>query len=206
MSPKRNPFDGWAARPVAKLMARGNRDAEAEAVELLDPKPGDSVVAVGIGPGVGVSLLAERLTAGQVVGVDPSAVMLEEAKARCGHLEQVELVRTSADDLPVDDATIDGVIAVNSIQLWEPFEASIAEVARVLRPGGRLVTLTHDWAIERSTTRSVEDWVQWATQVCSDHDLIETASWRARAENGRSVAFIARKRMPAPLQRASGGR
>jgi hypothetical protein len=45
--------------------------------------------------------------------------------------------------LPAPNGAFHGAIAVNSIQLWEPLDDSIGEVARTLRPGGRLVALTH---------------------------------------------------------------
>jgi ubiquinone/menaquinone biosynthesis C-methylase UbiE len=57
----------------------------------------------------------------------------------------VEIVQTEAGDLPWPDATFDGAVAVNSIQLWEPWEPAVAEVARVVKPGGRLShLLTHE--------------------------------------------------------------
>lgn len=186
-----NPFDGPGARVVAKIMASGNQDAEEEAIEVLAPDPGDRIIAIGIGPGVGVRLLAERGIA-HVCGIDPSAAMLSEARKRNRHwIERgvAELVQTTADCLPHAAGTFHGAVAVNSVQLWDPLEASLAEVARVLRPGGRLVALTHDWAIPRSTGRSVEEWFAWAAAIADDHGLGCARTWRANAEKGRSIGF-----------------
>jgi len=173
-------------RYIAKKMADGNAETEAEAVEELAAAPGTTVLVLGFGPGVGVALLAARGI--DVVGVDPSAVMVEEARRRA---PTARLLRATADRLDLADASVDGAIAVNSIQLWKPFEASVAEVARVLRPGARLVTYTHDWAIKMSTRREADDWVAHAAAVCAERGLVDARSWRAQAEDGRSVAFCA---------------
>jgi ubiquinone/menaquinone biosynthesis C-methylase UbiE len=73
-------FDGPAARLIAKAMARGNREAEAEAIAELDPAPDATVLAIGFGPGVGLKLLAPRVS--RVVGVDPSRVMVSERNSQ----------------------------------------------------------------------------------------------------------------------------
>ena len=185
-------FDGLVGLATAKVMARMNRETEVEAIEVLAPSPGHRVLAIGIGPGVGVNQLARRVAGLTVVGIDPSAVMLSEARKRNRALIEagtVELVQTTAGALNDEDASFDGAIAVNSIQMWEPFEDSLREVSRVLRAGGRLVALTHDWALRRSTGRDPEGWFAWATDIGGRCGLLRARMWRARAEGGTSVAF-----------------
>jgi len=192
-----NPFDGVAGLATAKVMARTNREAEIEAVGILGPQPGDRVLAVGIGPGVGVHHLATSVEGVSIVGIDPSAAMLGDARRRNrASIESgtVELVQTTADALSWGDSTFDGAVAVNSIQMWDPLDASLAEVARVLRSGGRLVTLTHDWAIERSTGRSPGVWAEWVRELATPLGLTDLECWRARSERGRSVALSLTKR------------
>jgi ubiquinone/menaquinone biosynthesis C-methylase UbiE len=189
-------FEGLAGRATAKVMARMNRPAEIEAVEVLAPSAGDRVLAIGIGPGVGVNHLAGTVAGVRIVGIDPSAVMLAEARRRNRtwiEAGRVELVRTAAATLTDGDASFDGAIAVNSIQLWDPFEASLHEVSRVLRPGGRLVSLTHDWALRKSTGREPPEWFLWVSGIARRHGLIEARMWPARAEDGKSMAFEATK-------------
>jgi len=190
-------FDGVAGRATAKVMARMNRDAEIEAVDILGPRSGDRVLAVGIGPGVGVRHLATSVEGVSIVGIDPSAAMLAEARRRNrASVESgtVELVQTTADALIWGDSSFAGVVAVNSIQMWDPLDASLAEVARVLRPSGRLITLTHDWAIERSTGRSTDAWAEWVRRLATPVGLTELESWRARSERGTSVALTMTRR------------
>jgi ubiquinone/menaquinone biosynthesis C-methylase UbiE len=188
-------FDGAMGRLVAVEMARRNREAEAEAVDRLAPRRADRVLTIGFGPGVGVARLASRVPEGRVVGVDPSRVMVQQATRRNRDaiaLGVVELHRTTAEALPCADASIDGAIAVNSVMLWEPLDASLAEVARVLRAGARLVTITHDWAL-RKHFGSVDAFVATATEVAARHGLVDAVHEPARSEKGRAVAWTVAK-------------
>jgi SAM-dependent methyltransferase len=186
-------FDGPAARMMAKHLEH-NRDAEAEAIEELAPGADDHVLAIGFGPGIGIELLAPRVA--KVTGIDPSKGMVKIASKRnraAIAAGRVELVRASADSLPWDDATFDGVLTVNTIQLWDPFEPSVAEVARVMRPGARLVSYTHDWAIERFGGIAVDAWAERTAGICARHGLVEPRHWNGRAEDGGIVAFVVRR-------------
>jgi SAM-dependent methyltransferase len=75
------------------IMARTNRAIAARVVELLNIRPSDRVLEVGFGPGVGIQLLAEKATSGEVAGIDCSEEMVEQATARnaaaveCGRVE-----------------------------------------------------------------------------------------------------------------------
>jgi len=187
---------GLGGRVTAKIMARANRQTEAEALAELAPGPDDDVLVIGFGPGVGLELLARVVTGGHIAGIDPSLVMLREARRRnraAVASGRMELRQATDDALPFLDETFDGVLTVNTIQLWNPLAEGVVEVARVLRPGGRLVSFTHDWAIRRSTGREVEDWAADTAATCREYGLTETRWWRASAESGRSVAFSARR-------------
>jgi ubiquinone/menaquinone biosynthesis C-methylase UbiE len=188
-------FDGAMGRLVAVEMTRRNRAAESEAIERLTPRPTDHVLTIGFGPGVGLALLAAQVPEGRAIGVDPSAVMVQQANRRnraAIALGVVELHRTTADALPCADASIDGAIAVNSVMLWEPFDASFADLARVLRPGARLVTITHDWAL-RKHFGSVDAFVATASETAARHALVDSVSEPARAEKGRAVVWSVTK-------------
>jgi ubiquinone/menaquinone biosynthesis C-methylase UbiE len=64
------------------IMARTNQKCAAWVVNLLDIRPGDKVLEVGCGPGVGIELLTRLPSAGYVAGIDISVEMIEQAKAR----------------------------------------------------------------------------------------------------------------------------
>jgi len=188
-------FGGLAGMIAGEVMARMNRAAEVEAIEILDPAPAERVLVIGFGPGVGVALLARRLAAGKVVGVDPSATMLRAA-ARANRAAiaagRVELRQVRADATGAGDASFDGAIAVNALQLCEPFAATAAELARVLRPGALLVSLTHDWALARHGG-SAGDWLAGARADLEAAGFEVVRDFRGKAESGRIVALTARR-------------
>lgn len=88
--------------------------------------------------GCGEGQVARRVAAGgaRVVGVDPTAGQLRAAAARGGG---VRYVRSGAEALPLGDATFDAVVICLTLEHLDPFEPAIAEVARVLAPGGRFL-------------------------------------------------------------------
>lgn len=192
-------FDGPLAGLTASIMARMNRDAEAEAVELLAPAEDAAVLVLGFGPGLGVRRLAERLPRGRVLGLDPSAAMVAAAtRANRAAIAsgRVMLTRARADRTPCGDGAFDGAIAVNTLQLCEPLDATARELARVLKPGARLVSLTHAWALERHTG-SVEGWIGRAVAAFEAAGFGEARSFRGRAEKGQIVAFVATRQAAA---------
>jgi ubiquinone/menaquinone biosynthesis C-methylase UbiE len=183
-------------RLVAPIMARVNSDTESAAVAQLAPAHDEDVLVIGFGPGVGLRALAQVVTAGHIAGIDPSQVMHDHARRRnraACERGLIELRRGRADDLPWPDESFDGAIAVNNMQFWEPFGASVAEVARVLRPAGRFVSFTHEWAIPRGSGMTTDDWTGRAGAVFRDRGLGETRTWRTTARSGTSIAFTARR-------------
>ena len=92
---------------------------------------GGRVLDVGCGDGQVARALAA--TGCAVTGIDPTARNLEVARERGGGPEYVE---GAADDLPFPDAYFDAVVACLVFEHIDDVDAAIAEVARVLRPGG----------------------------------------------------------------------
>ncbi len=188
-------FDGLAGPLIANVMARANREAEVEAVERLAPAADAHVLAIGFGAGVGIELLFQHMARGRVTGVDPSAAMIKAAEKRNRAVlieGRLVLAPATAAAIPVAAATFDGAIAVNSLQLCDPIAVTAAELARTMRAGARLVSLTHDWAILRHAP-SIEAWTRGVLQALAAQGFVEGRSFLGRAEKGRSVALIARR-------------
>jgi len=182
-------FDGPMGLVTARIMAKRNTETEREAVETLAPAPDDAVLAIGFGAGTGVAELLGRVAS--VGGVDPSWAMVTVARRR-NRGGRVRLERRTADRIPWPDNSFDGALAVNSIQLWRPLAASIAEVARVLRPGARLVAFTHDWVVARDEGETLEGWLASMTTALETGGFTEVRHWRGESEEGRSIALAAR--------------
>ena len=113
----------------------------------LGVQPGERIIDVGCGPGFYVAELSDRVgTAGEVVGVDISPDMLGIAQRRSGDRPNVTLHEASASALPVSGASFDAAISVQVLEFVEDPDAALAEMHRVLRPGGRLVIWDVDWS------------------------------------------------------------
>jgi len=126
--------------------------------------------------GCGTGLLTQMLApfARRVVAVDASAAMLRTARARVGDLSNVEIRRGELESLPIEDGTLDAAFLVLVLPyVADPAEV-VAEAARALRPGGRLLitdlmpherseyrqTLGHQW--QGFAEEQVLDWFKTA--------------------------------------------
>lgn len=128
---------GLGGRFVVRRLNKSNRPLAAGAVEALDPKPDEVVADIGFGGGVGLGLLLDRIgPAGRVHGVDISPTMVDRAARRYPRASR-HLGSITA--LPLADASLDGAICLNIVYFVEEIETAFAELARVLRPSGRLV-------------------------------------------------------------------
>ncbi len=109
------------------------------ALEMLRIRPGDAVLDVACGTGSFSRAFADA--GGQVVGLDASRTMLAQA-ARERPGDGVEYVRASATDLPFADASFDAVCCFAALYLIEDPLRAVAEIVRVLAPGGRVALLS----------------------------------------------------------------
>jgi arsenite methyltransferase len=102
---------------------------------------GENVVDIGSGAGMD-SLIAAKMVApqGKVVGVDMTPAMLEKAQAAAEHagIRNVDFRQGFAEGLPVDDGWADVIISNGVFNLVPDKPAALKEMARVLKPGGRL--------------------------------------------------------------------
>lgn len=122
-------------------MAGKPSDRQAWAVELLAIEPADRVLEVGCGHGVAVSLVAERLQTGRIVGVDRSPKMLEMASRRNrAHIEagRVALIAARFEDVDLGDERFDKVFAFHVAAFWRDPHTMLGVTRRRLAPGGAL--------------------------------------------------------------------
>lgn len=122
---------------VASLLDRGNRIINLHVLGALDVKPGERVLEVGFGGGIGLATLLAHEPAVALSGVDLSHEMVERCRKRFG--SRVALAQGSVESLPYKDGSFDKVYGVNVSYFWPDLELALAELRRVLSPGGQLV-------------------------------------------------------------------
>lgn len=152
----------------------------ATTAELLRPRLGDRLLDAGCGTGDVVRALAGLVGAhGTVVGIEPSATMLDEARRRTGESSHnVEFRSGDIARLDFDDATFDGVTCERVFQHLDTPDAALAELVRVIRPGGRIVVIDTDWGMHaihgadpQLTSRVVQCWAANAANGWSGRRL-----------------------------------
>ena len=105
-------------------------------------KEGDTVLDLGSGAGIDLLVAAKKVgPTGRVIGVDMTDAMIEKARTNIAQagLENVEVRKGIIEDLPVEDNSVDWVISNCVINLSPDKPKVFSEIARVLKPGGRMV-------------------------------------------------------------------
>jgi SAM-dependent methyltransferase len=140
-------FDAAAARAVEALYLTPDVVAQrARVVDLLAPAPGERILDVGVGPGL-LALDLARLVGetGRLVGLDLAPAMVEMAAARLDEAPQAEVRLGDAAALDLLDAGFDAAVSTQVYEYVADMPRALAELHRVLRPGGRALILDTDW-------------------------------------------------------------
>jgi arsenite methyltransferase len=147
--PEMIKFDADTARRVEALYTTPDVVAQRrEVLRILALRPGETVVDIGAGPGfLAVEMAAAVGPHGRVHAIDPSESMLALARARETEpgTAPVEVASGSANALPLPDASVDAAVATQVLEYVADIPGALAEVRRVLRPGGRVLLLDTDW-------------------------------------------------------------
>jgi arsenite methyltransferase len=158
----------------------------------------EEVLDLGSGSGTDVFIAAVKVGAsGRVVGIDFTDEQIGKAtrlRDREG-FSQVEFVEGPIDDLPFDDESFDVVVSNGVINLSPVKGRVFAEVARVLKPGGRLALadIVSARALKERTRRDVELWaacIAGAIPRRSYLETIEAAGLKVRAVRENDYNFI----------------
>ena len=117
----------------------------AETLRRLAIQPGEHVLDIGAGPGFLSTEIADLTgPTGRVLGLDISESMIRRATAR-NDRGWLSYAYGDALALPVEDASFDVAVSTQVAEYMPDLAAFAAEIARVLKPGGRALILTTDW-------------------------------------------------------------
>jgi ubiquinone/menaquinone biosynthesis C-methylase UbiE len=132
--------------------------------ELLELHAGQAILEVGCGLGDDLRRMAQQLgDTGRLVGVDASLALLEQARARLVDWLRIAWIYADARRLPFPADHFDRCRIDRTLQHIQHPEQVVAEMARVVKPGGRVLAYDNDWGTfsisgqDETTSRHLED-------------------------------------------------
>ncbi len=133
---------GYSAEELTSIPADANMGLSCgNPTAIASIRPGEVVVDLGSGGGLDVFLASPLVgPTGKAIGIDMTSAMIDRARANAasGSYRNVEFYLGTIDKLPLPDASVDCVISNCVINLAPDKPAVFREIARVLKPGGRL--------------------------------------------------------------------
>ena len=150
---------------------------------IIDAAEG-RVLEIGVGSGLNLPLYTDRVA--EVLGLEPHPKLLEMASQKSGHVP-VRLVEGSAESIPVDTASIDTVVTTWTLCTIPDVVKALAEMRRILKPGGQLLLVEHglapDEKVRKGQHRLTPLWKRLAGGCHLDRptaNLVEAAGFRMK--------------------------
>lgn len=146
-------FDRWAESYDQGRISRWFQYTQGLTVGLMNLKPQSRVLDVGCGTGFAVFLLGSMLPEGKSCGIDISAEMIAQARAKVSDdfKGRVEFHQASSDNIPYPSGEFDYIMCTNSFHHYPDPLQVLGEMRRLLKPGGQVVILDNAVDLSRYT-------------------------------------------------------
>lgn len=169
-----------------------------EVLQALNLVPGEQVLDVGSGPGLLAYDMAVAVgPGGRVRGIDASRSMVAMAAKRCAAQSWVDFQLADATKLPFPDASFDAAVSTQVYEYVRDIPVALAELHRVLRPGGRAVILDTDYG---SLVIHTEDPQRMARILSAwDQHFVHPNLPRLLSSQLRAAGFAIRGRSSIPM-------
>ncbi|WP_460334576.1 methyltransferase domain-containing protein [Actinoallomurus acanthiterrae] len=175
------------------------RDYKGQMLALLDARPGQTVLDLGCGPGTDLGALAGAVGGddgggdGRVIGVDRDPRMAARAHGRTASDARVRVMLGDAHALPLPNGGLDRARTDRVLQHVADPAAALAELRRVLRPGGRLVMGEPDWdtlAIDHPDVATARAYTRHVAERVVRNSVVGRQLARLAAEAGFAVPAV----------------
>jgi SAM-dependent methyltransferase len=151
--------------------ARGRPSYPQEAVDLLTGElalgPDKKVLDLAAGTGKFTALLVP--TGADVVAVEPVKEMADELRAA---VDGVEVLEGTAEDIPLPDGSVDAVTVAQAFH-WFDYQPALAEIARVLRPGGGLAMVWNRRDESVAWVKRMNELIRWHEFRYGNYDQVD---------------------------------
>jgi SAM-dependent methyltransferase len=167
----RTEFNEWARAGKGESMEKGHRPVGAQAIERMRVPTDARVLDVGCGSGWASRLLAGFAIEGSVTGIDISDEMIRVARDSSQRFSNVDFEVASAEQLPFNDNEFTHAFSMESLYYYRDIPKALAEIHRVLKPGGVFVAVV-DLYWENEATH------QWIETLNVPVELLSTDDYR----------------------------
>jgi ubiquinone/menaquinone biosynthesis C-methylase UbiE len=166
----RQEFNRWAAAGRGEGMERDHLPIVLPMLAMMNVQQNEAIFDVGCGTGWLCRLLAQGVPQGRVVGLDVSDEMIRRAQALSADISNLTFTIGGTGPMPCEDNLFTRAVSVESAYYWPEPRRGIAEMFRVLRPGGSAWILInyyrdnpycHQWGAEYAIPAhllAAEDW------------------------------------------------
>jgi ubiquinone/menaquinone biosynthesis C-methylase UbiE len=154
---------GLIGRLLGEQMVRQHVPETSWTISLLDLTPESQVLEIGFGAGRAIEVVAAQTLKGHVSGIDHSQTMVQAASrrnAKAIKAGRVTLQHGDINALPFSDGQFNGVFTIQTLYFWSDATRALAEIYRVLKPGGRLVVTLSTGTIEGAEASGLEAYQQ----------------------------------------------
>lgn len=192
-------FNDWARAGRGASMEKGHRPLGEQAIELMGISTEARVLDVGCGSGWATRLMAEKASAGRVVGIDIADEMIAVARETSAQFVNVEYRVASAEGLPFAAGEFTAAFSMESLYYYADVLVALKEIKRVLEPGGLFVTVI-DLYKENLPSH------QWISQLKVPVQLLSISEYRSLFE-GAGFVNVQDRRLydPTPVPENYGG-
>lgn len=135
------PGRGWFGATAFEFMRKRNTIVNDWILSELDPPPADHLLEIGFGEGLTIQRALRLITTGTISGIDhslPAVQLAHQHNQVAIQAGRVDLRHGDAADLPFADDSFDKALGVHVVYFWPDPVATLREIHRTLKPGGRL--------------------------------------------------------------------
>jgi ubiquinone/menaquinone biosynthesis C-methylase UbiE len=173
----RDEFNRWAEAGHGEKMEQDHLSIAEQTLRLMELQPGERILDLGCGSGWATRRLASLVAAGpkgsgQVVGLDISDEMIRRARDQSRDCENALFIWGSAAEIPWQEDYFHKVLSIESFYYYPEPERVLAELCRVMAPGGRLFILINLYRDNPFSLRWVEQ-LKVPVQVRSEQEYLE---------------------------------